>query len=165
MVLSASSRGYRMVHGLAKPTATPTKTTSSPSPPPLRRSTTRCSTSITSTKATTTSSPGAARWAMCAWASMGLGEASSWFDSNVVDGAVNAAGWITRFTATILQLVGQVDHRRHRRQRPRDPGAHAKLSRAPLRMGPGAMVCPGHDRRLGRFRVLLRVPLKTATSC
>ena len=31
---------------------------------------------------------------------MGLGEASSWFDSNVVDGAVNAAGWITRFTAT-----------------------------------------------------------------
>ncbi len=32
---------------------------------------------------------------------MGLGEASSWFDSNVVDGAVNAAGWLTRLTATI----------------------------------------------------------------
>ncbi len=32
---------------------------------------------------------------------MGLGEASSWFDANVVDGAVNAAGWITRLTATI----------------------------------------------------------------
>jgi NADH-quinone oxidoreductase subunit L len=32
---------------------------------------------------------------------MGLGEASSWFDENVVDGAVNAAGWITRLTATI----------------------------------------------------------------
>ena len=31
---------------------------------------------------------------------MGLGEASSWFDANVVDGAVNAAGWITRATAT-----------------------------------------------------------------
>jgi len=31
---------------------------------------------------------------------MGLGEASSWFDANVVDGAVNAAGWITRLTAT-----------------------------------------------------------------
>ena len=31
---------------------------------------------------------------------MGLGEASSWFDTNVVDGAVNAAGWITRSTAT-----------------------------------------------------------------
>ncbi len=31
---------------------------------------------------------------------MGLGEASSWFDSNIVDGAVNAAGWITRLTAT-----------------------------------------------------------------
>jgi NADH-quinone oxidoreductase subunit L len=32
---------------------------------------------------------------------MGLGEASSWFDSNVIDGAVNAAGWITRLTARI----------------------------------------------------------------
>jgi len=32
---------------------------------------------------------------------MGLGEASSWFDANVVDGAVNAAGWITRVAATI----------------------------------------------------------------
>jgi NADH-quinone oxidoreductase subunit L len=32
---------------------------------------------------------------------MGLGEASSWFDANIVDGAVNAAGWITRLTATI----------------------------------------------------------------
>jgi NADH-quinone oxidoreductase subunit L len=32
---------------------------------------------------------------------MGLGEASSWFDAHVVDGAVNAAGWLTRLTATI----------------------------------------------------------------
>ena len=32
---------------------------------------------------------------------MGLGEASSWFDTHVIDGAVNAAGWITRLTATI----------------------------------------------------------------
>jgi NADH-quinone oxidoreductase subunit L len=31
---------------------------------------------------------------------MGLGEASSWFDSHIIDGAVNAAGWITRVTAT-----------------------------------------------------------------
>jgi NADH-quinone oxidoreductase subunit L len=31
---------------------------------------------------------------------MGLGEASSWFDANVVDGAVNATGWITRLTAS-----------------------------------------------------------------
>jgi len=31
---------------------------------------------------------------------MGAGEASSWFDANIVDGAVNAAGWITRSTAT-----------------------------------------------------------------
>ena len=32
---------------------------------------------------------------------MGLGEASSWFDANIVDGAVNASGWLTRFVATI----------------------------------------------------------------
>jgi NADH-quinone oxidoreductase subunit L len=32
---------------------------------------------------------------------MGLGEASSWFDANVIDGAVNAAGWTTRATATL----------------------------------------------------------------
>ena len=32
---------------------------------------------------------------------MGMGEASSWFDSNVVDGAVNATGWLTRATATL----------------------------------------------------------------
>jgi NADH-quinone oxidoreductase subunit L len=32
---------------------------------------------------------------------MGLGEASSWFDEHIIDGAVNAAGWITRLTATI----------------------------------------------------------------
>jgi len=32
---------------------------------------------------------------------MGLGEGSSWFDSHVIDGAVNAAGWITRLTATL----------------------------------------------------------------
>ena len=32
---------------------------------------------------------------------MGLGEASSWFDANIVDGAVNTAGWLTRGTATI----------------------------------------------------------------
>jgi NADH-quinone oxidoreductase subunit L len=31
---------------------------------------------------------------------MGLGEASSWFDSHVIDGAVNGAGRITRLTAT-----------------------------------------------------------------
>ena len=32
---------------------------------------------------------------------LGLGEASAWFDTHVVDGAVNAAGWITRLAATI----------------------------------------------------------------
>ena len=32
---------------------------------------------------------------------LGLGEASSWFDVHIVDGAVNAAGWITRLAATL----------------------------------------------------------------
>jgi NADH-quinone oxidoreductase subunit L len=32
---------------------------------------------------------------------MGAGEASSWFDSHIIDGAVNAAGWLTRLTASI----------------------------------------------------------------
>jgi NADH-quinone oxidoreductase subunit L len=31
---------------------------------------------------------------------LGLGEASAWFDTHVIDGAVNAAGWITRLTST-----------------------------------------------------------------
>ena len=33
------------------------------------------------------------------------------FDRNVVDGGVNGAGWLTRFTATALDLVGHLDHR------------------------------------------------------
>jgi NADH-quinone oxidoreductase subunit L len=32
---------------------------------------------------------------------LGLGAASAWFDTHVVDGVVNGAGWITRLTATI----------------------------------------------------------------
>jgi NADH-quinone oxidoreductase subunit L len=32
---------------------------------------------------------------------MGLGEACSWFDVNVIDGLVNASGWLTRFVATL----------------------------------------------------------------
>ena len=41
---------------------------------------------------------------------MGLGEASSWFDSHVIDGTVNGAGWMTRRLRHDFQLVGQVDH-------------------------------------------------------
>jgi NADH-quinone oxidoreductase subunit L len=32
---------------------------------------------------------------------LGLGSASAWTDTNIVDGTVNAAGWLTRFTATV----------------------------------------------------------------
>jgi NADH-quinone oxidoreductase subunit L len=30
-----------------------------------------------------------------------LGDVSAWFDSHVIDGAVNAAGWMTRLTGTV----------------------------------------------------------------
>jgi NADH-quinone oxidoreductase subunit L len=32
---------------------------------------------------------------------MGLGEASSWFDSHIIDGGVNGAGWATRLAGTL----------------------------------------------------------------
>ena len=32
---------------------------------------------------------------------MGLGEASTWFDVNIIDGTVNGAGWITRLSGTL----------------------------------------------------------------
>jgi NADH-quinone oxidoreductase subunit L len=32
---------------------------------------------------------------------MGLGEASSWFDSHIIDGIVNGGGWLTRLSGTI----------------------------------------------------------------
>jgi hypothetical protein len=31
---------------------------------------------------------------------MGAGEASSWFDTKIIDGAVNDVGWVTRAVAT-----------------------------------------------------------------
>ncbi len=41
---------------------------------------------------------------------MGLGEAAWKFDANVIDGAVNGAGWSTRMSGTLSVLVGQVDY-------------------------------------------------------
>jgi NADH-quinone oxidoreductase subunit L len=38
---------------------------------------------------------------------MGLGEASTWFDVNIIDGTVNGAGWITRLTATLSKWWDQ----------------------------------------------------------
>jgi len=39
---------------------------------------------------------------------MGLGDASTWFDVNVVDGAVNGAGWSTRVLGTLSKWWDQV---------------------------------------------------------
>ena len=94
---------------------------------------------------------------------MGLGEASSWFDSHVIDGAVNAAGWITRGTATfsswwdkwIIDGIGV-----------NGPAILARMLSYParlVRVGPGAVVCAGDDRGAGWVRVLLRVSLKAAS--
>jgi hypothetical protein len=32
---------------------------------------------------------------------MGAGEAASWFDARIIDGAVNDVGWVTRAVATL----------------------------------------------------------------
>ncbi len=93
---------------------------------------------------------------------LGLGEASSWFDSKIIDGIVNDAGWVTRAVATlstwwdkwIIDGVG--------RKRPGNPRADLVLSRAPVRMGLGAVVCIGNDRRFSRFCCVLRVEVSTA---
>ena len=39
---------------------------------------------------------------------MGLGEASSWFDSHVIDGTVNAAGWMTRAAGWLSSVWDKV---------------------------------------------------------
>ncbi len=41
---------------------------------------------------------------------LGLGEASSWFDSHVIDGIVNGARLDHSPQRNDFQLVGQVDH-------------------------------------------------------
>ena len=66
-----------------------------------RPSTTLFSINITWTKPTTTVFTGRRKVGDVRLGVLGLGEASAWFDTNVVDGAVNGAGWITRLTATI----------------------------------------------------------------
>ena len=114
---------------------------------PRHRSTTRLSTSITWMKAYDYAFTGRRKVGDVRLGVMGLGEASSWFESHVVDGAVNAAGWIDPAIRDAFQLVGQVDHRRHWRERPGDSGTHVVLSGAAVRVGPGAVVCAGHGRR------------------
>ena len=81
--------------------ATRAKITLSRSPPKLRRSTPSSTTSVTWTKATTTSSPDVAKWQKCASACWGWAKLPSWFDAQVIDGAVNGAGWVTRAVGTL----------------------------------------------------------------
>ena len=118
-------------------------------------------------RSTTTSSPAAARSETCVWACMGLGEASSWFDAHVIDGAVNGAGWIDALVGTISSWWDKwiIDGL--------GVNGPAILARclsypvAPVAMGTGAVVRAGHGRRAGRFRFLLRVALSqlSAVSC
>ena len=96
---------------------------------------------------------------------MGAGEASSWFDAKIIDGAVNDAGWVTRAVATLSTwwdkwiIDGVV------REWPCHCGADDLLSRAPVRMGIGAVVCPGHGRRFVRICECITCGSETAPSC
>ncbi len=93
-----------------RPIATPAKVTRSRSRRQRRNSIPSCSTSIMWTKPTTIAFTGRRKVRDVRLGVMGLGEASSWFDSHVIDGIVNGGGWMTRLVRNDFQLVGQVDH-------------------------------------------------------
>ena len=65
----------------------------------------------------------------------GIRRGASWFDSHVIDAAVNAAGWMTRAHRHDFELVGQVDHRRHRGQWPGHPGPNVSYPARILQWG------------------------------
>ena len=90
---------------------------------------------------------------------MGAGEASSWIDSNVIDGTVNGAGWITRFSGTLSNWWDKWIIDGVLSQRTRHPGALALLSRTSCAMGIGAVVCAGDGGRVAGLRFLLRMAL------
>ncbi len=96
---------------------------------------------------------------------MGLGEASSWFDAHVIDGAVNGAGWITRVCGTISSwwdkwiidgLLGKWT---------RDSGADCLVSRrALLQWGLVQWYALVMVAGLGRIRVVLRSAVASEVS-
>ena len=92
---------------------------------------------------------------------MGAGEASSWFDAKIIDGAVNDAGWVTRAVATlstwwdkwIIDGLGV-----------NGPAILARMISypgAPVRMGIGAVVRAGHGRGAAGIWRVLRVEVKS----
>ncbi len=87
---------------------------------------------------------------------MGLGEAAWKFDANVIDGAVNGAGWTTRMSGTLSVLWDKwiIDGLLVNGVGDCDPAGF--LSRAPGAVGPGAVVRAGDGRRTGVFRFVLR---------
>ena len=91
---------------------------------------------------------------------LGLGEASAWFDTHVIDGAVNDAAGSRVLMATISSWWDKWIIDGIGVNGPAILARMLSLSGAPIRMGPGAVVRAGHDRRLGRVRVLLRVSLR-----
>ena len=99
-------------------------------------------------------------WAFWDWA-----KRVAWFDSHIIDGAVNAAGWMTRLTATISSWWDKWIIDGIGVNGPAISGAHVVVPGAPVRMGTGAVVRAGHDCRAGRVRVLLRVSVNAALSC
>ena len=88
---------------------------------------------------------------------MGAGEASSWFDAKIIDGAVNDVGWVTRAMATlstwwdkwIIDGIGV-----------NGPAILARMLSYPARLfewGLGAVVRAGHGRGTAWIWRVLRV--------
>ena len=79
---------------------------------------------------------------------MGLGEALWKFDADVIDGAVNGAGWTTRMSGTLSTLWDKWIIDGLLRERSRAIVTRlALVSGAPGAVGPGAVVRAGHGRR------------------
>ena len=112
----------------------------------------------------TTSSPAVGNLGNVRLGAMGLGEGSSWFDAHVVDGAVNAAGWLTRLTAIISSWWDKwiIDGLFVRGVAYSAPAIF--LPGSLVRVGPCAVVCAGDDGGISRIRVLLRVSLSSYAS-
>ena len=93
-------------------------------------------TSITWTKSTTTLFTGRRKVGDVRLGVMGLGEASSWFDVARHRRHGQRRGLDRRaLSGTISKLVGHVDHRRRRGERPSHPGADVVVSGAPAASG------------------------------
>ena len=164
MGLSVGRRRPGMGHGLEQSTATPTRDTPSPSPPPSPPVYNTLLNKYYVDEGYDYVFTGRRKVGDVRLGVMGLGEASSWFDSHVIDGAVNGAGWITRLTATISSwwdkwIIDGIGVN--------GPAILARMLSYPARLfewGQVQWYALVMTAGSGRLCVLLRVSLKTASS-